>query len=265
MQAHVDEVRRDVLVQRPGVGRVRHHPGDAVLAQQPDEVGRDETLVPHFHGMADASVAARLQAGASFQALVMPAGDLRGLMGGLRQHPEEGLEHLGVETHRGRELPEDGPQLLAQLEQARGEEVGQRRVDVAQLEHVRDVAAALDREDEAGRRVRGPGRIAGRPLQRIEGAIELQRRKHARGVLQLAPLREAGRIEVAAPGRVAPARDAYADLARHGLVVPQAEPGGTAALPRLRVSGSRSRQPPSRRSLRRSPGTPGRPRSARPW
>ena len=54
----------------------------------------------------------------------------------------------------GRQLPEHGPELGPQSEHARGEEVGQRRLDVAQLLHVRDEPAALHREDEV---LRGAG------------------------------------------------------------------------------------------------------------
>src|SRR5213075_2100017 len=85
-------------------------------------------------------------------------------------------------------------------------------------------------EDEIRRRVRVPARIALRTLQGVERAIELDRRQRARRVLQLAPLRQSFRVELTAPGRIAPAGDADADVCdQHGTRVcsmPRGRPGG---------------------------------------
>jgi hypothetical protein len=90
--------------------------------------GVDEALVPHLHRVAQAlPVAARLQRARpsrrwSWRRRPSPP------RGWCRQQLEEGLEHLRVEAQVGRELPQDGAQLVAQREQAGGEEVAQRRL-----------------------------------------------------------------------------------------------------------------------------------------
>src|SRR5690349_3881976 len=54
-------------------------------------------------------------------------------------------------------------------------------------------------------------------LERVERAVDLDRRKGARGEFQLAALRKVLRIEHAAPGRVTPARNADTNGCRHDL------------------------------------------------
>src|SRR3954469_20218461 len=78
---------------------------------------------------------------------------------------------------------------------------------------MRDVARALDRINKAARRGVVPRLVVLRPLQRVEGAVDLEGRKMARGELELAPLRQVPGVEDAAPRLVAPARDADADQA----------------------------------------------------
>jgi hypothetical protein len=158
-------------------------------------------------------VAFGLDAGAALEPIVMGVRNPQRLGGGAREDGEKIFEHLLVEARHRRKLPQDGAQLWAQLEKSRGQEVGQRRFDAAQLEHVRDVTAALDRKHESLRRMFRPLSVAGRPLQRIERAIELDRGENARGVFQLARLRQPARVEVAPPRRVAPARNADTDRA----------------------------------------------------
>ena len=79
-------------------------------------------------------------------------------------------------------------------------------VDVAELLHVRDEPAALDREHEAVRGGVPPAPVAARPLQRVERAVDLQRVEGPRRELQLAPLHQAARVErpTASAGRSSP-------------------------------------------------------------
>src|SRR5688572_3252720 len=118
-------------------------------------------------------------------------------------------------TEVRRELPEDGTQLLAQVEHARGEEIGERGLDVLQPQHVRDVARPLDGKYESFRCVRVPTGIAGRPLQRIERAVDLDDGKDAGRVLEFGMLWQVFGIKRAAPRFVAPTGDADAYGIRH--------------------------------------------------
>src|SRR5438045_4159104 len=80
--------------------------------------------------------------------------------------------------------------------------------EVVRTRHVRDVARALDAEDEAFRRGVVPGGVILGALQRVEGAVELDRRQRVRRVLELAVLGQAlGIKRSAAPRGIAPAGD----------------------------------------------------------
>jgi hypothetical protein len=59
VQADVDEVGRDVREKWPAARRVRHDERDVVLAQERDELGRREALVPHFERMTKVAIRAR--------------------------------------------------------------------------------------------------------------------------------------------------------------------------------------------------------------
>ncbi len=104
---------------------------------------------------------------------------------------------------------------------------------------MRDEAAALDREDEAGRRLLRAALVRRRPLQGVERAVDLDR-GHPRGdVLQLAALGQPGRVEVTPPARVAPAGDPDVRL-RHVTTVRRG-PGPTSGQART-TSTPRSRR-----------------------
>src|ERR1700760_1200288 len=79
----------------------------------------------------------------------------------------------GVEAHPRRQLPENRAQLGAERQDAGGQEVRQRRLDVAQLLEVGDEPRALDGEDEVVRGLRRPRLPALRTLQGVEGAVDL--------------------------------------------------------------------------------------------
>src|SRR5699024_3340492 len=76
-------------------------------------------------------------------------------------------------------------------------------------------------------------------LQRVEGAVDLDRPQEPRGVLELASLGQSRRVEHPAPGRVPPPRDADPGPARprracgswcgrrHAPTVGAGRPGGT--------------------------------------
>ena len=66
------------------------------------------------------------------------------------------VEPLGVESEPRRELPQKGPELLFEPQHAGGEEIGERRLDVAQLLQVGDEPAAFDGEDKAFRGLVAP-------------------------------------------------------------------------------------------------------------
>src|SRR5690606_3401674 len=108
--------------------------------------------------------------------------------------------------------PEDGAELVAEQQHTGREEVGERRPDVVQLLHVRDEAAALHGEEEAGRRLVVPAAEAGGTLKRVERAVDLDAVQPAAGVLELAAPREARRIEAVVPAPVGPAGDADAQV-----------------------------------------------------
>src|SRR3546814_18391146 len=85
--------------------------------------------------------------------------------------------------------------------QPRGEEIGKRRFDFPKPLQVGDVAAAFDRENEVVRRLGAPAPKAVRPLQRVKGAVDLDRVELTAGIIQFATLRQTLRIEYAPPGR----------------------------------------------------------------
>src|SRR5690349_11381750 len=97
-----------------------------------------------------------------------------------------------------------------------------------------DEARPFDgKEETLGRRVE-PAREAFGPLQRIEGAVDLDRIESAARESELARMRQTLRIEFPPPRRIGPARDADANIAGHGppdiaslgLVLPAGAIGG---------------------------------------
>ena len=82
-------------------------------------IGRSASVVSQVRPSTRASWSAASRAAA----VVLPS-----------RRAEEVLEQVGVESERGRDLPQDRTQLLAECEQARRrEEVGERRSHVIQL------------------------------------------------------------------------------------------------------------------------------------
>src|SRR5690606_15183913 len=74
-----------------------------------------------------------------------------------------------------------------------------------------DALGGFGGEHEAGRSLLAPAGVHRRRLRAVIGAVDLDRRQLAAGVLEFAPLHEALRVEAPAPGREHPAADADAD------------------------------------------------------
>ena len=208
MQPDVDEVGRDVEELWPATGRVGHHQPDPELAQQRREGRGAVAVVPDLQGVPQRPVGQHPGPGPVGQPLVVASGQVGRFAGGGGQPGEEVGQPVGVESQRRRQLPQQRSQLVLQGQHPGAEEVGQRRVDVAQLLHVGDEAAALDREHEARRGLGRPAVVAGRPLQGVERAVDLDRGHPGGRVGQLLPMRQALGVEVPAPGRIDPAGDA---------------------------------------------------------
>ena len=216
MQADVHEIGRQVLEKRPAAGRVGDDERDALLAQELDEARRHEALVPHLERVAQPPVALDLEVAAAGDAPVVPARELRGVLGRARQGFEKAREAFLVERLRRRQLPQERPELVLEREHARREEIRERRLDALEAQHVCDVARAFDGEHEARRHLGKPARVVLGPLQRVEAAVQLDRREALRGERQLLALRQAGRIKITAPRLIPPARDADECARRHG-------------------------------------------------
>lgn len=176
MESDVDEVCRDVFQQRPSMRRVGHHQPDALAPQQGDECRVHEAGMAHFDGMPQGACRRLDQPGSGAgDAIVVRLCQLERGSGVTGQPADEILETLGVECQLRRQLPKHRPELAPQCQHARGEEVRERRARVAQLLHVGDETRPLHGENEVRRRLVMPLLPCGRPLQRIERAVDLDR------------------------------------------------------------------------------------------
>ncbi len=180
-----------------------------MLAQLVNELLLEKAVVADLHGMAQWCVA-----GAGRFGRVIEPGALSGLMHGLAeaggQQGQEGAEQLRVIAHGWRKLPQEGAELVLELQGAGGKEVGHGLVDVPQASDMSDVARRLDAEHEVVGRGIAPAGKAFRGLQRVEGAVDLDAGHGPGGVLEFPALHQPLGVEVTPPGRVAPA--GYADM-----------------------------------------------------
>jgi N-carbamoyl-L-amino-acid hydrolase len=220
VQPYVDQVRRPLVDHRPLPRGVGQHDGDVGGAELAEEGRRLEGRVPHLDGVPQPPVLGHREPRPVLHALVVPGRQLRRGKGRARELLEEAGHPLRVVAELRRQLPQERAELVVEGEHPGGEEVRERRRDVAELLHVRDEARPLHREDEVLRRLRVPLPPRLGPLQGVERAVDLDRAQAARGELELAPLRQARGVEHAPPRRVAPPRDADPDL-RHGPTVRQ--------------------------------------------
>lgn len=131
----------------------------------------------------------------------------------MRKHLQKIFHFFRVEFEIRRKLPEEWAEFFAKKQHAGGQEIREGRFDFAETLNVRDVTRAFYGEFEIGWSRIMPALEAGRALQGIEGAVDFKRSKFARGEFEFLALRQFCRVEDAAPGRIAPAGNADADLA----------------------------------------------------
>src|SRR3984893_10379805 len=129
-----------------------------------------------------------------------------------RQQFEKRGERAFIDRHVRGELPQDRPELVAQLDDAARDEALENRPGTGEIGAVRRDARPFEREDEILRRLVVPAAEARRLLRTVEGAVDFDRRELAAGIADLARLRQAPRVEDAAPRRKDPAADPDADL-----------------------------------------------------
>jgi hypothetical protein len=115
----------------------------------------------------------------------VPFGERRGGFRVPRQRPDETVEAGGVEFEPRRELPQERAQVLLQPQHAGGEEIGERRFDVVKLFEVGDEPAALDGKDKAFRRLVMPSGKGIGVLERVVGAVDLDRVDQPAGIGEL--------------------------------------------------------------------------------
>src|SRR5581483_9372627 len=173
-----------------------------VAPQQLHELGRDEALMADLHRMAERPLAVDLEPAPALDAAVVPLRERQRRLGIARQAREEALDARGIEAEVRRQLPQQRAELAAEAKHARGEEIRERRLELGEPAHVGDVARAFDREDEVVGRRLYPAREVLRPLQRIEGAVDLDGVEPLAHMRELAAVRQALRIEDAAPAGV---------------------------------------------------------------
>ncbi len=152
--------------------------------------------------------------GAAGESLLVPFGEGRRGLGVPWQQSEEMFEARGVESEARRELPEERAELVIEAQHAGGKEIGERRLDVAKLLQMRDEPAALDGEDKAIRGFVTPFGEGIGVLERIVGAVDLDRVDLPAGEGQLIGVPQFPRIKRAAPAAVVPAGDADAQAPR---------------------------------------------------
>src|SRR5262249_2341550 len=116
-----------------------------------------------------------------------------------RQLLEKGGDILRLEFLAGVELPKYRPELLSQFRNPAGEEALDRRACPCKHAALGGGARRLDRKDEIIRRFACPFSKARPRLGTVEGAVDLNRGHLAAGIFELARLRQARRIELAAP------------------------------------------------------------------
>src|SRR5262249_35908518 len=128
-----------------------------------------------------------------------------------RQGGQESLEIGGLELLERGELPEQGTEAVAQLEDARGQEAVDRFARFRQHLALGHEARALHREHETVRYLARPFAEGRRRLGAVKRPVDLNGGKVRGRVGQLLRVGQAFRIKNAAPGLERPAPDAYID------------------------------------------------------
>ena len=91
MQAQVEKIGRDIEQERPLDG-IRADEGDAMAAEQADEVWRDEAGMTNLDRVTQRTAPGRLKKGAAFEPEVVFGSQDRGGFGGAGQQREELVE-----------------------------------------------------------------------------------------------------------------------------------------------------------------------------
>src|SRR6202040_1108027 len=126
---------------------------------------------------------------------------------------EEAAEVGGVEFFGRRKLPEQRPEMRAKLGDAGIEEALNGVAGFLEHPAVGRKARPLDGEHEAWRHLARPFAERRRRLRAVERAVGLDRGQPLARIGELLGVRQAFRIERAAPRRKGPAADADEDLA----------------------------------------------------
>src|SRR5581483_10830035 len=130
--------------------------------------------------------------------------ELEGVLAVAREGREEGAEAIHVAMELGRQLPENRAEGRAEGAGAL-EEAAERLVWLAQALEVRDEAVPLDGEQEARRRLLGPGGEVVTLVQAVERGVDLDSVEVLTVEVEPARRGQVARIEDAAPVLVVPA------------------------------------------------------------
>src|SRR5690606_19065580 len=129
---------------RPTLRSFCNHQRDAALTQQLHKGSVEKALVPNLDRVSQGPIRVDGQTHSTLHSLVALASQTQCARRVLRQPLEECAHALGIESELRWKLPQNGPELVPQMEDARGEEVGQRRLHVTQPLHVSDESRAFD-------------------------------------------------------------------------------------------------------------------------
>src|SRR5262249_19477323 len=170
----IDEIGSQILGIGP-IDRIGEDERNAVLPQQADKSRFEEALMANLDRVPQISPALGPGPSAAPEAMIVPFGEGRCSYGISRKQRKEIRKALSVKSEPRRELPQEWTQLFFEAQDAGSKEIGERRLDVAKLLQMGDEPAALDGEDEALRCLVVPTRKGIGMLQRVMGAIDLDR------------------------------------------------------------------------------------------
>jgi len=187
LQPGIDEIAcdiGDIWISRM-VGEYDRH---VEFAHERDEFGPAETVVPHLDNVAQ-------------RAAIEP----------VRQQFEKAAEVAGIEFFGGRELPEQGAETIAEFGHAGIQKPFDRVAGLLKHAPVGGKARPFEREDKAGGNLARPFVKRRRRLRAIECAVNLNRGQARAGISEFLGVRQALRIENAAPRLEGPAADTDTD------------------------------------------------------
>src|ERR1700677_3603295 len=135
MKAAINKVGSQVHQQGP-FHRICYYQPHAMASEQLNKLLVDEALMANLNGVAHGGIMADLEAGTLIQTLIVVARQLSRLLSRPRQHGKEEIEPLGLKLEVWGQLPENGTEFRAELEQPLGKEVRQRPFDLSQAAHM---------------------------------------------------------------------------------------------------------------------------------